>query len=99
DGCLLAHSHYLDITGEIAAIELAAACNDKALAAGITLLPAVGFDVVPSDCLAAILAERLPGADKLELAFTALDKLSRGTARTILEMLPKGGRVRMDGVI
>ena len=62
DACLAAHVHYLDITGELDVIELAAGGAAHAAAgAGITLMPAVRFDVVPSDCLAAMLKERLPG--------------------------------------
>ncbi len=97
DACLTAGVHYLDITGEIAAIEQAAARHAQALKRGVMLLPAVGFDVVPSDCLAAMLAERLPGAEKLQLAFGGLFRPSRGTARTMLEGLATGAWVRKGG--
>jgi short subunit dehydrogenase-like uncharacterized protein len=99
DACLEAGVHYLDITGEIAVIEAAAARHDEAARAGVTLMPAVGFDVVPSDCLAAMLARRLPGATHLLLAFTGVGAISPGTAKTMLEGLPRGGRVRIDGRI
>jgi len=99
DACLRAGVHYLDITGEIDVIEAAAQRHEQARAAGVTLLPAVGFDVVPSDCLAAMLAQRLAGATHLELAFEAFGRPSRGTARTMLEALPRGGRVRAGGRI
>ena len=97
--CLAAGVHYLDITGEISVIEAAAALDDQARQAGVTLLSAVGFDVVPSDCLAAMLASRLPGATHLQLAFTGTGTISPGTARTMLEALPGGGRARIDGRI
>lgn len=97
--CLAAGVHYLDITGEIPVIEAAASLSQRALAAGVALIPAVGFDVVPSDCLAAMLAARLPGAVRLELAFTGTGTISPGTARTMLEALPQGGRARIDGRI
>jgi short subunit dehydrogenase-like uncharacterized protein len=97
--CLRAKVHYLDITGEIDVIELAASLDARAREAGITLIPAVGFDVVPSDCLAAILAEKLPTATHLILAFTANGALSPGTTKTLLEALPSGGRARIDGQI
>lgn len=99
EACLQARSHYLDITGEIDVIEAAAAQGARAAEAGVVLIPAVGFDVVPSDCLAAILARRLPSANLLQLAFSGTGRLSPGTARTVLEALPKGGRVRRDGQI
>jgi len=98
-GCLKAGAHYLDITGEIPVIEAAAARHRAAVEAGVALIPAVGFDVVPSDCLAAMLARRLPGATRLLLAFTGTGTVSPGTAKTMLEGLPHGGRVRVDGRI
>jgi short subunit dehydrogenase-like uncharacterized protein len=73
--------------------------HQRAARAAVRLMPAVGFDVVPSDCLAAMLAQKLPGATHLELAFESFGRPSRGTARTMLEALPRGGRVRIDGRI
>ncbi len=99
DACLAAGIHYLDITGEIGVIEAAAARHQRAVAAGVSLVPAVGFDVVPSDCLAAMLAERLPGATHLQLAFRLTGPPSAGTAKTMLEALPRGGRARIAGRI
>lgn len=99
DACISTGSHYLDITGEIEAIELAAARHDQARDAGIALLPAVGFDVVPSDCLARTVAESLERPVSLQLAFAANGSISPGTARTILETAGHGGRVRKDGKI
>ena len=97
EACLAEHAHYLDITGEIDVIEAAAALDQQAKAAAVILLPAIGFDVVPSDCLAAKLAARLPTASRLTLAFNALGSLSPGTAKTMLEAVSQGGRVRIDG--
>jgi saccharopine dehydrogenase (NAD+, L-lysine-forming) len=99
DACLAAKAHYLDITGEIPVIEAAAARHDRAVQAGVSVIPACGFDVVPSDCLAAMLAARLPGAIRLELAFAAGIRISRGTARTIAERIAHGGQARQDGKI
>ena len=99
EACLAAGVHYLDITGEIDVIESAAGRHDRAVAAGITLLPAVGMDVVPSDCLAARLAQMLPNAVKLELAFAGMLSLSHGTAATIWENVGRGGRIRGAGQI
>jgi len=61
------------------------------------LLPGAGFDVVPSDCLANHLRRRLPEASHLTLAFAALGRASRGTTRTALLFLPRGGAIRRDG--
>ena len=99
DACLAAGVHYLDITGEIEVIEAAAERHRAAIAAGVSVIPAVGFDVVPSDCLAAMLAAELPGATHLQLAFADSGGVSPGTAKTMIETLPRGGRARIDGQI
>lgn len=98
EACLAAGTHYLDITGEIAVFESVFARDADAKRAGVTLLPGTGFDVVPSDCLAAALAAELPGASRLLLAFRAFAP-SSGTARTMLESLPNGGAARVDGAL
>jgi short subunit dehydrogenase-like uncharacterized protein len=97
--CLKARVHYLDITGELGVIEHAAGRDEAARAAGVALIPAVGFDVVPTDCLAAMLAEELPDATHLALAFTFTDGASPGTTKTMVENMPHGGRARIDGRI
>ncbi|MFD1598289.1 saccharopine dehydrogenase family protein, partial [Halobellus rarus] len=66
-------------------------------AAGVTLLPGVGFDVVPTDCLAAHLHRRLPDATHLSLALEADGGVSPGTLKTVLSDLGSGGAVRRDG--
>jgi short subunit dehydrogenase-like uncharacterized protein len=97
DACLRRRAHYLDITGEIAVFEGLAGRDAEARAAGIMLLPGVGFDVVPSDCLAAHLARRLPNAVRLSLAFRALGGASRGTLLSMVEKLGSPGAVRRGG--
>ena len=97
--CLAARAHYLDITGEIAVFELARAHDAAARAAGVLLCPGVGFDVVPTDCVAACLKEALPEATQLALGFDGQSAMSRGTARTMIEGLAQGGCVRRDGVL
>jgi short subunit dehydrogenase-like uncharacterized protein len=99
DACLAARVHYLDITGEAALLDAQAARGGEARAAGVVLLPGVGFDVVPSDCLAAHLKRRLPTATRLVLAFRSAGRLSRGTALTALEGVAAGGLVRKGGVL
>lgn len=97
DACLRTHTHYLDITGEIAVFEAAAARNLEAQAAGIMLLPGAGFDVVPTDCVAAYLKTQLPAATHLTLAFRGLGRTSRGTTLTALENMAQGGMIRRGG--
>ncbi len=97
--CLRQRVQYLDITGEIEVFEALATMNQEAKQAGVMLLPGVGFDVVPTDCLAAHLKDRLPSATQLALAFRAGGGFSRGTRRTMLEGLGRDGAVRSDGHI
>ncbi len=99
DACLRNHVHYLDITGEIGVFEALARRDAEAKAAGVMLLPGVGFDVVPSDCLAAHLKRRLPAATSLQLAFYGGAGLSRGTATTMAENAGGPGAVRRGGRI
>ena len=98
-GCLRARAHYLDVTGEVEVFETLAALHRDAQDAGVMLLPGVGFDVVPSDCLAAHLKRRLPSATRLALALRTGGGLSRGTAITVVENLHRGGLVRRNGVL
>ena len=97
EGCMKAGVHYLDITGEIEIFEALALMGEKAAAAGVMLMPGSGFDVVPSDCLAAHLKRRMPDATSLTLAIQAIGQPSRGTATTMVENLHRGGAIRRGG--
>lgn len=99
DACLSAGVHYLDITGEVDVIEAAAARHEEAVASKVAVIPAVGFDVVPTDCLAAMLARRLPGATHLKLAFGGVGRPGPGTTNTMVERLRGGSLIRRDGHI
>jgi len=99
EACLGARRHYLDITGEIDVFEACAASGAAALRAGITVMPGCGFDVVPSDCLAAHVKRRLPDAVALSLGIAGLGSISRGTARTAVENIGRGARARRQGRI
>jgi short subunit dehydrogenase-like uncharacterized protein len=99
DACLRARAHYLDITGEIPVIEALAAGDSRSRKVGIMTMPAVGFDVVPSDCLAAYVANRLPGASNLVFGLTGLLSATPGSAQTLVEYVGGGVKVRRDGRI
>jgi len=99
EACLRNHKHYTDITGEIAVFEACAARHREAEDAGVMLMPGVGFDVVPSDCLARHLKDRLPTATHLSLAFYGMGRLSHGTQATMTMNVGKGGAIRKDGKI
>jgi short subunit dehydrogenase-like uncharacterized protein len=97
--CLRAGAHYLDITGEIPVFQALHAKDADAKARGVMLMPGVGFDVVPTDCLALHLKRRLPSATRLRLAFQPVGPagLPPGTQRTAIELLDYGDRVRRNG--
>ncbi|MCW5956099.1 MAG: saccharopine dehydrogenase NADP-binding domain-containing protein [Pyrinomonadaceae bacterium] len=99
EACLRTKTHYTDITGEIAVFEACAAADQKAKDAGIMVMPGVGFDVVPSDCLAMHLKDRLPSATNLTLAWYGMGRMSHGTQATMTMNVGKGGAVRRDGKI
>ncbi len=98
DACIRRNVHYLDITGEIDVFEALAARDAEAKQAGVMLLPGVGFDVVPSDCLAAQLKRRLPDAIDLKIYLEVVNpNISRGTAKTAIKELTADTRVRRAG--
>jgi short subunit dehydrogenase-like uncharacterized protein len=99
EACLRTGKHYLDITGEIAVFEQMASYDKKAKDAKIMIMSGVGFDVVPSDCLALHLKNRLPSATNLTLAFSGLGGLSHGTQATMTMNIGKGGAIRQNGEI
>ncbi len=97
EACLQTGVHYLDITGEISVFANAHRQSDEASRRDVLLIPGVGFDVVPTDCLAARLVQVLPSATHLTLAFEAGGGPSPGTAKTAAENMSRGGCVRQDG--
>jgi short subunit dehydrogenase-like uncharacterized protein len=100
DACLATETHYVDITGEIPVLEAIKEYDELAREAGVMFLPGAGFDVVPSDCLAAHLQERLPTAEDLTLAFDAGGmEASAGTLKTMVDGLGDGTAIREDGHI
>lgn len=98
--CLATHTNYLDITGEIAVFEYCNSKNSNAKESNIMLMPGVGFDVVPSDCISKHLSNQMPDANQLDLGFYSIGgRLSHGTATTMVEGLNQGGAIRKDGII
>jgi short subunit dehydrogenase-like uncharacterized protein len=100
EACIRTKRHYVDISGEIEGFEALAKMSDEAKRAGIMLLPGGGFDVVPSDCLAAYLHGRLPTATHFRLFIRGVGGgVSRGTARSGAENMHRQGRIRKDGKV
>jgi short subunit dehydrogenase-like uncharacterized protein len=101
EACLRTGTHYLDITGEIPVYQGLHAMDVQAREEGVMLLPGIGLDVVPTDCLSARLKQRMPSARYLSIALgsTGSPSVSRGTAKTFLEGMASPGAVRRDGEI
>ncbi len=97
EACIRNGVHYTDITGEIGVFKMGHEYDAKAKAAKVVILPGVGFDIVPSDCLAAHLYSKLGDAIDLEMAFYSDGGTSRGTSLTAVEALGNGGMIRKDG--
>src|SRR5687768_1340794 len=98
EACLRTKKHYVDINGEILGFEALAALDTQAKDAGIMLLPGGGFDVVPSDCLAAHVKQRLPSATLFRLFIRGVGAgVSRGTAKSAIENMHRQGMIRRDG--
>ncbi|MDY6778999.1 MAG: saccharopine dehydrogenase NADP-binding domain-containing protein, partial [Halobacteria archaeon] len=99
EACVDTGTHYLDITGEVEVFRGIEAYDKRAEKEGVTLIPGVGFDVVPTDCLSLHLKNRLQSADSLTVAVKALSSISHGTALTVVENIGEGGLVRRSGAL
>lgn len=97
DACIDRGVHYLDVSGEVEAISRVAAEHARARARGVMLMPAVGFEVVASDCLSLHAFRRLPNARKLRVGYAGLGPPSRGSARTIVQESHLPIRIRRNG--
>ncbi|MBK7123125.1 MAG: saccharopine dehydrogenase NADP-binding domain-containing protein [Chitinophagaceae bacterium] len=100
EACLKTGTHYIDINGDISVFEMLKKQDAAATKKNIMLMPGVGFDVVPTDCIALRLKNRMPDATHLKLAFATIGGgLSHGTATTMAGKLGEGGSVRENGKI
>ena len=95
--CMAAGVDYLDITAEINVYRLAEELDQTARQAGVMLLPGVGWDVVPTDCLAVHVARRVKNPRLLRMALQVAGSMSRGSASSVSEILGAGLLKRMDG--
>jgi short subunit dehydrogenase-like uncharacterized protein len=90
-------AHYVDVCGEVDVIESLAERHAWWRRQGIMAMPAVGFDVVPSDCLSVLLARECPDASTLRIGVQGLYLMSRGSAETLAREWGRGTRLRRDG--
>ena len=94
EAAVAAGSDYLDTTGEQPFIRLAYdTYGPKAANGGTAVIPAMGFDYVPGDMIAALTATGLGRLDTVRLAYATSFQMTRGTMLSALEMI-KGGDLR-----
>jgi short subunit dehydrogenase-like uncharacterized protein len=97
--CLATRTNYVDITGEIEVFEAIWSRKAEIHRAGITVVPGAGFDVVPTDCLAAHVAGKLERPASLVIALSGLESASQGTLRTAIRQVSKPVLCRRAGTI
>lgn len=98
-----AQTHYVDLTGENHVIQAQLDRDQEFIDAGIMVMPAVGYDVVPTDCLNFYVAKQIDKPTKLTLVmngnYTEVEgaATSRGTLKSGLEMLSRPIMSRQNG--
>jgi short subunit dehydrogenase-like uncharacterized protein len=92
-------THYLDTTGEQRFMRTAyEEFGPAAASAGVALVPAMGFDYVPGDMLAALTTQGLGPLDELAIAYRVRGfGASRGTLRSGLGIVSAGSVEWRDG--
>ena len=95
--CLKTKTNYLDITGEIPVFEQNFKYDNHAKENDIIIISGVGFDVVPTDCLAKYVSKKLQKPTSLEIGITSMSELSPGTHKTMLEYNNTNPLVRRNG--
>ncbi|MCW2900492.1 MAG: Saccharopine dehydrogenase [Streptosporangiaceae bacterium] len=110
DACIAGGVHYLDTTAEYGVFAAAQTRHAEAAAAGVMVMAGAGWDVVPSDCVAAHAAARVTDPIRLRIALkllsaspeeaAGLNLFSRGSIASATEGIGElGALVRADGDI
>jgi short subunit dehydrogenase-like uncharacterized protein len=103
DAVVEAGTHYVDLTGENHVIQAQLDRDQEFKRANIMVMPAVGYDVVPTDCLNVYVAEKIDNPTVLNVVlngdYTAVEgaQASRGTMKSALEMLGRPLLMRENG--
>lgn len=98
-----AGTHYVDLTGENHVIQAQLDRHEEFVAANIMVMPAVGYDVVPTDALNLYVARQVQDPTNLEMimnmSYSTAEgaPASRGTLKSGLEMLSRPLLMRQDG--
>jgi short subunit dehydrogenase-like uncharacterized protein len=103
DAVVEARTHYLDLTGENHVIQAELDRDEEFRRANIMVMPAVGYDVVPTDCLNVYVADKISQPTQLTVVLNgsyiaaAGAQTSRGTMKSGLEMLGRPLLKRENG--
>ena len=97
NACISAGIDYLDITAEINVYRLAEQLGVKAAKSGVMLLPGVGWDVATTDSLAVHVGARVTNPQALSIALQVPGSMSRGSAKSVSEIIGAGPLSRVDG--
>ncbi len=92
-------THYLDVSGELPVVERIAACHEQAVMRDVMLMPAVGYAVAPSDCLALRAKQLVPDATRLRVALSHFDLFAAGSAKSMISLVQNEVRIRRHGAM
>ena len=98
-----AGTHYVDLTGENHVIQQQLDRHEEFKAANIMVMPSVGYDVVPTDCLNVYVADQVDNPTNLTVVingnYTAAEgaSASRGTMKSGLEVMGRPLLMRQQG--
>lgn len=85
--CLNQKVHNLSLAGEIPILEELHGYHDQAREQGIVLAVGLGFDVIPTDALAAKVKEQMPDATHLVIGLDGPNDMSRGSMKEFFEQI------------
>jgi saccharopine dehydrogenase (NAD+, L-lysine-forming) len=95
--CTRAGAHYLDVAGELPVFQDLQSFDAAARAAGVMIMPGVGFVVAATDCLAAHATAAVPNAHYLRIGVSRSTMVSRGSYASMLGLFSETVTIRRDG--
>ena len=97
EACISTKTHYLSLAGDVPILQEMHGYHARARQADIVLGVGLGFDVIPTDCIAAVLKEAMPDATHLTLGFDGMNTMSAGSTKEFLESLAEPFWARRNG--
>ena len=94
---IAAGAHYVDTTGEQPFVQAMMVHDTWAKTQGVTVVPALAFEITLGDCGAALAAAELDVVERVAVTYVTEFYASQGTKRTALRMLQRDGYAYVDG--